>query len=158
MVGILILDAQTGMVTDVNPFLIELMGFTYEQFLGKAIWELGFFTDVVANEAKFAELRSKEYVRYGGLPLKTRDGQAIEVEFVSNVYLVDGEKVIQCNIRDVTECRKAEEDARQLTANIVPADRQRCFDAGMNSYLNKPVKMAALASLLIEAASDLMRP
>jgi CheY-like chemotaxis protein len=45
-----------------------------------------------------------------------------------------------------------------LTANIVPADRQRCFDAGMNSYLNKPVKMAALASLLIEAASYVMRP
>lgn len=116
--GILILDAQSGMVTDVNPFLIELMGFTYEEFLGKAIWELGFFKDVVANEAKFAELRSKEYVRYGGLPLKTRDGRAIEVEFVSNVYLVDGAKVIQCNIRDVTERRKAEEDVRRLNATL----------------------------------------
>ncbi|CAN5566187.1 hypothetical protein BH09VER1_BH09VER1_48340 [soil metagenome] len=39
-----------------------------------------------------------------------------------------------------------------LTANIFPADRQRCFDAGMNGYLNKPVQLAALASTLTEAA------
>ena len=106
--GILILDAVTGMVVDVNPFLVNLLGFSHEQFLGKAIWELGFFRDVVANEDKFAELRAKEYVRYEHLPLETKDGRKIEVEFVSNVYLVDGEKVIQCNIRDVTERRKAE--------------------------------------------------
>jgi CheY-like chemotaxis protein len=39
-----------------------------------------------------------------------------------------------------------------LTANIVPADRQRCFDAGMNDYMNKPVKIDVLAALLETAA------
>ena len=116
--GILILDAQTGMVVDVNPFLIKLLGFSHDQFLGKAIWELGFFQDVVANEAKFAELRMKEYVRYEDLPLETKDGLRIEVEFVSNVYLVNDEKVIQCNIRDVTIRRRAEEAVRQLNATL----------------------------------------
>jgi len=106
--GILILDAVTGMVMDVNPFLVELLGFSHEQFLGKAIWELGFFRDVLANEEKFAELRDKEYVRYEDLPLETRDGRTIAVEFVSNVYLVEGEKVIQCNVRDVTGRKQAE--------------------------------------------------
>jgi len=38
-----------------------------------------------------------------------------------------------------------------LTANIFPADRQRCFDVGMNDYLNKPIKIAALAELLVRA-------
>ena len=33
--GILILDAETGMIVDVNPFLIELLGFPREAFLGK---------------------------------------------------------------------------------------------------------------------------
>jgi PAS domain S-box-containing protein len=116
--GILILDAETGMVVDVNPFLITTLGFSHEQFLSKAIWELGFFKDIWANAEKFAELKDKEYVRYEHLPLETSDGRRIEVEFVSNVYLVNGSKVIQCNIRDVTARREAVEALRQLNANL----------------------------------------
>lgn len=116
--GILILNAATGMVEDVNPFLITLLGYSHEQFLGKAVWELGFFKDILANENKFAELREKEYVRYENLPLETADGRRIDVEFVSNVYWVDDGKVIQCNIRDVTERRRAEERVRELNATL----------------------------------------
>jgi len=101
--GILILDAETGMIMVVNPFLIEMLGYSQDQFLKKTIWEIGFFKDVVANQDKFMELQQKEYVRYENLPLRTADGQQIHVEFVSNVYLVDNQKVIQCNIRDITD-------------------------------------------------------
>src|SRR3972149_2470094 len=94
--GILILDAETGMVVDVNPFLVELMGFSHEEFLGKKIWELGFFKDIAENKANFLELQQKEYVRYEDLPLKTAGGRLINVEFVSNIYMVDGQKVVQC--------------------------------------------------------------
>jgi PAS domain S-box-containing protein len=105
--GILILDAETGMVVNVNPFLIELLGYSHERFIGKAIWNLGFLKDVIASQDKFAELQRQEYVRYEDLPLETADGRRIEVEFVSNVYLIDHKKVIQCNIRDITKHKKA---------------------------------------------------
>jgi PAS domain S-box-containing protein len=105
--GILLLDPETGMVTDVNPFLIELLSFSHEQFLNKAVWDLGFFKDVWANQAKFMELQKKGFVRYDDLPLETADGRKISVEFVSNVYAVDHHKVIQCNIRDITERKRA---------------------------------------------------
>ncbi len=106
--GILILDAETGKIVDVNPFLIEMLGYTHEQFLGKNVWDLGFLKDIVANEAMFSELRQKEFIRYEDLPLETFDGRKMDVEFVSNVYLVDHHKVIQCNIRDITERNQAE--------------------------------------------------
>ena len=106
--GILILDAETGMVVDVNPFLIELLGFSREEFFEKKVWELGFFKDLIANEANFLELQQKEYIRFDDKPLEAADGRRIDVEFVSNVYLVNDRKVIQCNIRDITEKRLLE--------------------------------------------------
>ncbi len=107
--GILILDAETGKIMDVNPFLVELLGYSQEQFIEKAIWEIGFFKDIVANQDKFSELQQREFVRYENLPLETADGRKINVEFISNVYLVADNKVIQCIVRDISE-RKQRED------------------------------------------------
>ena len=107
--GILIIDADTGQISDVNPFLIQMLGYSYEDFLGRKLWEIGAFKDIEASQTAFSELQTRGYVRYEDLPLQTRDGRSMAVEFVSNVYLVDHHKVIQCNIRDITERKKAEE-------------------------------------------------
>ncbi len=101
--GILILNAESGMIEDVNPFLIKMLGYSYEEFVEKKLWEVGAFRDIDASQAAFEALQESQYIRYENLPLKTKDGRLIQVEFVSNVYLVGGEKVIQCNIRDITE-------------------------------------------------------
>jgi PAS domain S-box-containing protein len=114
--GILILDAETGMIMDVNPFLVELLGYSYEMFLGKTVWDIGFLKDIIGNKDKFLQLQQKEYVRYENLPLETAWGKSIEVEFVSNVYEADHKKVIQCNIRDITLRKIAEEKIKSLLA------------------------------------------
>jgi len=116
--GILILDAETGMVVDVNPFLVKLLGYSHDVFLGKKVWELGFFKDLLANEVNFRELQAKAYVRYEDLPLETADGRRIEVEFVSNVYLVDEHRVIQCNICDIS-IRKLAKKRTELARDIL---------------------------------------
>jgi diguanylate cyclase (GGDEF)-like protein/PAS domain S-box-containing protein len=107
--GILILDAETGAITDVNPFLVKMLGYSREEFVEKKLWEVGAFKDIKASQEAFESLQKNEYIRYDGLPLRTKNGKLIDVEFVSNVYLVDGEKVIQCNIRDITERKQAQD-------------------------------------------------
>jgi PAS domain S-box-containing protein len=106
--GILILDADSGQITDVNPFLVNMLGYSHAQLLGKQLWEIGPFKDVAAARAAFQELQSQGYIRYEDLPLERSDGRHMDVEFVSNVYLVDGQRVIQCNIRDITARQRAE--------------------------------------------------
>ncbi|MDR3576039.1 MAG: sensor domain-containing diguanylate cyclase [Anaerolineaceae bacterium] len=107
--GILILDAETGMINDVNPFLIKMLGYTRQEFIQRKLWEVGAFKDIEASQDAFQALQMNEYIRYENLPLKAKDGRLVQVEFVSNVYLVGDEKVIQCNIRDITERVQAQE-------------------------------------------------
>ena len=119
--GILILDADTGQVVDVNPFLIQLLGYSYDALYGQHIWELGVFKDIAASKDAFKALQDNEYIRYDDLPLETLDGKPIAVEFVSNVYLVDRSKVIQCNIRDITARKWADAERKRLMAAIEQA-------------------------------------
>jgi two-component system, cell cycle sensor histidine kinase and response regulator CckA len=109
--GILILDAETAQIVDVNPFLTDLLGYSREDFLERKIWEIGIFEDTSKSQAVFLELQSGEYVRYEDLPLQKKGGSSVEVEFVSNVYQVNSKKVIQCNIRDISDRKRLE---RQL--------------------------------------------
>lgn len=106
---------QAVLIVDVNPYLIEMLGYSKDQFLKKNIWDINAFRNIDYSKRLFKELQEKKYVRYTDLPLEAIDGTLIYVEFVSNVYLVDGEKVIQCNIRDITDRRKYE---KFLTNNI----------------------------------------
>ncbi len=84
--GILILDAVTGAITDVNPYLIKMLGYSRDEFVGKKLWEVGAFRDIKASQEAFEALQENEYIRYDDLPLKTKSGRLMQVEFVSNVY------------------------------------------------------------------------
>ena len=107
--GILIMDPDTRRITDANPFMSELLGYTHDELLGKELWEIGLLKDEEANRAAFRELQQKHFIRYEDLPLQSKTGRHHEVEFVSNLYDEDGRTVIQCNIRDITERKGVEE-------------------------------------------------
>ncbi|MDP2600502.1 MAG: PAS domain-containing sensor histidine kinase, partial [Deltaproteobacteria bacterium] len=109
--GILLLNAKMGRITSANPFLLKILGHPLKKLLGKRLWELGFFKDVTASKAAFKVLQRTGYARYDNLPLETKSGKIMEVEFISNAYRVGSEEVIQCNIRDVSE-RKRLDDIR----------------------------------------------
>lgn len=122
--GILILDYKTGEVVDANTFIIRLLGTSKEMILGKQLWQLGFFKDIAENKANFLHLKRKACIRYEDVPIKASNGEMVDVEFVSNVYDVDGEKVIQCNIRNITERKKAA-DALRKSRELLKESKDR---------------------------------
>ena len=111
--GILVLDSITGKITDCNPFLLKLLGYLREEMLGKELWEIGLFKNIATSKAAFIELQKNGYIRFEDMPLETKDGRSIAVEFVSNTYRVNDKLVMQCNIRDISEHRSLETKLRQ---------------------------------------------
>ena len=126
--GILILDADTGRITAANPFLQDLLGYSHDELLGKRLWEIGPFRDIAASQAAFRKLQNKKYIRYDNLPLETKGRRHRHVEFVSNLYLVNGMKVIQCNIRDITARRLAEDRLRKANEELEKSVEERTIE------------------------------
>lgn len=117
--GILILDGDTGRITDANPYLQDMLGYSKTELIGKALWEIGPVQDIPDSQEAMRQLQSNEYIRYEDIPLETKAGERKHVEFISNVYLVNGWRVIQCNIRDITERRHAEARAQAATEELL---------------------------------------
>jgi PAS domain S-box-containing protein len=125
--GILILDATTGQILDVNPYLIRILDYTKEDFLGKMLWNFGFFHDEQESRKAFAELQDKGYIRYKNLPLETKTGKKISVEFVSNTYMVNDLKVAQCNIRDISKHVMDEKEILKLNEELEQRVKERTY-------------------------------
>jgi PAS domain S-box-containing protein len=145
--GILILEGETGEIIDVNPFLLDLLDYNFTEMIGLKLWDIGQFRDIAANVESFKKLQQEQYIRYEDLPLVTRGGRQIQVEFVSNVYLVDGKNIIQCNIRDISARTKKQEASRtHLTAVEVANKTKDEFLATLSHELRTP--LTVISSML----------
>ena len=153
--AILILDARTGKITDANPFIEQLLGYSHAEFVGRQLWEIGLFSDKSANEAAFRRLQEEGYIRFEHLPLETKSGQPVEVEFVSNVYEVDHHLVIQCNIRDISQRTLLERQTHDQAAELSDLHRRKDeFLAMLSHELRNPLAPILNAALLLRLHSN----
>ena len=122
--GILILDGNSGIIQDANRFIINLLGYSKDELIGKELWEIGPILDKAAALNAFVVLKDKGYIRYEDLPLRSKDGKLVSVEFVSNTYGVNGDIVIQCNIRDISDRKNLEKELLQYQHSVNTSMRE----------------------------------
>jgi PAS domain S-box-containing protein len=116
--GILILDFESGTIVDANPYIIKIIDCPRDRIIGKRLWEIGLFSNKEESENAFTELQTNGYIRFEDMPIQQRNGKVKEVEFISNVYSENNSKVIQCNIRDITERVKIEAALKLSEQNL----------------------------------------
>ncbi len=116
--GVLLLDPGTRKITDANPFMSKLLGYSHDQLVGKELFEIGLLKDERASQEMFIALKKNGQVRYENLPLERIGGGHQDVEVVANVYDENGCSVIQYNIRDITERKKREAHNKLLLAEV----------------------------------------
>lgn len=129
--GILVLDAETGVVIDVNPSLGKLIDANPDEILDQPLWSVPAFRNAADAKNHFRELLNHTYVRYEDLPLELKDGRIKRVEFTGTPFRVDDKDFVQCIVHDVTDRVRREErqDARAeqaeaaVWAGSTPADQ-----------------------------------
>jgi len=61
--GILILDADSGLIIDVNPFLVGLLDYPRDELIGKTLWDIGPFKQIQESKKAFRKLQDEQYIR-----------------------------------------------------------------------------------------------
>lgn len=100
--GLLLIDKQTGNIVNVNPAIVEMLGYSSEEFIGKKLRDIGLLKDIKDFKETIRELIQAGFINYENVVAETKQGQLVDVD----IYMVDRAKFIQCNVRDITERKK----------------------------------------------------
>jgi diguanylate cyclase (GGDEF)-like protein/PAS domain S-box-containing protein len=112
--GILVLDAETAVVVDVNPAACRLLGAEQDDIIDRPFWSLPAFRNAAATKSQFRDVVLKPHVRYDDLPVEMADGTIKHVELVSTLFPVDSKPFVQCILHDITDrVAREQEDGAQ---------------------------------------------
>jgi len=162
--AVLLLDTETGTVTDINPFGLRLIGETKERVLGKNLLETGFVSNPLLFRQIQDRLQTTENVYLDGLTLASKDGQVCDIEMTCNRYLLGNKGVIHCYIRDVTQRRQAEEEKVKMQSQLFQAQKMEAIGAvaggvahDFNNLMTAIQISTDLAMMKIDESHDLFR-
>ncbi|MCG6533938.1 MAG: ATP-binding protein, partial [Syntrophales bacterium LBB04] len=103
--GIILLEKREGNITHANPAAEKMLGYSAKECFGKKLQEIGVMLDMGDFQGAMQNLNINGIINYTDVQVKNRSGQHIKTD----IYLVDRAKLVQCNIRDITERKKVEE-------------------------------------------------
>lgn len=157
--GLLLLDAESGRITDANPYLMEMLDYSHEELIGKKLWDIGLFKGLDASKITFCESQNQERVHFDNLPVQTKNGRSITLESFNTVCTVNHQAVIQCSIHDVSgqgdapDTEQRPDDGTERRVQERRADRKEATEESGQEATRLRQTEKALASALAEIKS-----
>jgi diguanylate cyclase (GGDEF)-like protein/PAS domain S-box-containing protein len=108
--GIVLVEADTGHIIDVNPSFLAMAGHARDELMGSKLWQIEPFQNTDAIQVIFKELRNQDYIYYDDLPLDSKMGSRIPVEIVGSSHSIAGRKILQYTVRDISRRKTVEEE------------------------------------------------
>lgn len=116
--GVLLLDATTGRIEQVNEVMLNLLGRAREDLAEKLFWEVDAFAALAADPQGFAELSAQSITRRQAVPLAAHGGRRLEVNWMSRACVITGRRMLYCRVCNVTGQGAGEEWLRLLAATL----------------------------------------
>jgi len=114
----MILESKNWKIIDANPCFYQMLEHPQADLVNKSIWEIGCFKNETGIKEVLNELQDRGYVRHDNVTMETNESKLLHVEFIGNLYYVDGKQVVQCNVRNITENIEAEKEIYTLRTVI----------------------------------------
>jgi len=111
--AILVVDAETEVIEDANPFFFAFTGLRREDVVGKTAAVAGRLLQLAELGEIVDQTRQSEIVRRDDVQLVTRAGKAASIDVVANLYRVGTQPVVQLNIRDIASRKQAAQALRE---------------------------------------------
>jgi PAS domain S-box-containing protein len=127
--GILLLDAETGRIADINPFAMGLLDADKGTMQGRGLHEAGFVPDEGTARDLLRKCGAEGHIEYEGDVAQPIRGRSIHIEMSCNAAVMDGKSVVQCNVRDVTRRKLAEEEKQSIQAQLFQSQKMEAIGA-----------------------------
>lgn len=122
--GLLILDARTGQIIDVNPGLTQMLQCGREAFLDRKAQDFLSMEDISEYHAAVENLREKGSICHRDIPFQTKDGHRINASFECHFFSSGSREYIRCLLSDADASKQTAKALQDAEAALRASEEQ----------------------------------